>query len=245
MLLWGGLTLLFLLLRPIETAAQILSKTNVEPETTEAFKVLQLVCVSIGIIAGSLIAVESRRWRTFFLGLIGISAIASAIAAIGVRYIQFPKAQPLIIPAAAGLALGIVLIGSWWWGHRQGYTHALYIALLSPNKHDDELDWLFQNWLSQNEESETNGAERHPTFWQSVYFRAAAARYRRLKRRPEIDGLYRLIIDDVLKDAEDKREKQLRAAKTQRLEALINAVDGQYSFTLHSPSATSQEHSPK
>lgn len=255
--LWGGLTLLFVVLTQGGAVAQTASDVGVRAEPPEAFEVLQLVCVFIGIFAGSLLAVESR-WQTFFLGLGGIIAIGSVITAIGFYSSAFPDVRPLIASTLTGLALGIILVGAWWWGHRQGYTHALYMALLSPDKYDREL---FQRWVSQreksgnrqldnekltNEESEIDefkedeferqppeeeGSERRPTFWQSIYFRAAAVRYRRLMRRPEIEGLYHLIVDDVLKDAEEQRKQQLRKNKEQKLIALLEDVEGQYTFT--------------
>ncbi|MEL7355590.1 MAG: hypothetical protein AAFN40_03390 [Cyanobacteria bacterium J06560_6] len=213
-----GLVIAVLLQHPASAQSQpaIESGRLLSPEF------LSFSCVAVGLFIGSLLVIESRRWLTFGLGLLGIVATGGAIALIAYSYDQLlPYVHSLWISLALGFGLGIVPVGLWWWGQRQGYGKAVAITLFQRKRKDPILKQLLKQHAPSRQSNPVG-------FWKTLTYRAAAVRYRRMMNRDEIRSLYALIQRQVQADGRKERAARLAAQRKQKqseIKTLLSEAD--------------------
>lgn len=180
--------------------------------------VLENVYLVIGLFTGSLLIVESRRLSTFILGVLLLTTLAVAIAPPSRYYTLSPALEHLWPSAVIGLGLGIILVGGWWWGYRQGYGQALFRAITGRKQ-----DALPLNLPIQSHES-----DQFVGFFRELSNSASVIRYRRMLSRREVKALYTLIKDEIHQDWQQEQADHCakqRELKRSHIRLLLTEAD--------------------
>ncbi|MEO0985391.1 MAG: hypothetical protein AAFY20_07570 [Cyanobacteria bacterium J06639_14] len=211
--LFSGLMLVTVLLS--QWLSQPVAWAYALPQNLPELAFRESIYLVLALFAGSILVVESRRLSTFILGLLLMIIVFGAIA-------QFGHPQTLI-PVAMGLGLSIVLVGSWWWGYRQGYIQALYTTIIGRQQNDPLFSQVIQSYEVQHSETESSAG-----FLRTLNYRARAIRYCRLMGESEVKTLYTLIKSQIQQDWQQAQAAHHTDQLTQQraqIQALLAKVD--------------------
>jgi len=184
---------------------------------------LSLGYFGLGLFAGSLLVIESRRLHVFFFGwllLIVLSVVAGWVSSYALRE---SYTTLLWVPALWGVCIGTFLVGGWWWIYRQGYGYAIATFLFRRDSHNPILDQLIEHHAPEYIDSDLSMG-----VFQHIQYRAAAIRYRRLLSQSGFHTLRILLHDQIRQDEKAERDAQQTIEKKQaqaKIEALINRAD--------------------
>lgn len=184
----------------------------------------RLIYLTIGVFLGGVLTVESRRLKTFLFGLLLSLSGLWALALLIHYRANLPYPTELWLYSVMGFAIGIIPIGLWWWGHRQGYVLAIFNLLFCRDSADPILKRLLAYYEPEhNSDESAEKAEAPLGFFKWIKYQAAVVRYYRMFDQGELYAVG-VLVSDRIQDHWQKKQAQQQAQKKQETKAAIESL---------------------